>query len=100
MEAFVFCRYNREVVKGQRSALARIMEQDMSASLTLLLCVSKLPDAQQLPKQLPGAGKQLDRPVHMELTDGWYCIRATMDKPMIQAMRSGAPSGSQLNVLA
>ena len=87
------CRYEREIDEGHRPALRRVLEHDAPAGRSIVLCVSDIampfPAAQQ-GRQPPqpaaetgGGGPQL------ELTDGWYCVRAVLDNPLSLLMRSG-----------
>lgn len=70
------CSYEREVNRAERPATRRIQERDASAAQSMVLCVS---DVQT------GA----DEGVELELTDGWYCIRASADKSLARAARKG-----------
>jgi len=58
-------RYDREIDKSQRSALRRIIEQDDTPAKTMILCISAIDSN-------PSA-------TGLELTDGWYCIKAQID---------------------
>ncbi|XP_077519013.1 uncharacterized protein LOC144129019 isoform X1 [Amblyomma americanum] len=62
-------RYDIEIDNSCRSALRKIYEKDDVSSKTLVLCVSAVVCKE-------------DGVVHLELTDGWYSIRAELDKPL------------------
>ncbi|CAG9463359.1 unnamed protein product [Pedinophyceae sp. YPF-701] len=84
-------RYRREIAGGQRPSLRRILNGDSPASLPLVLMVSHVdfppavvdPDAEQGAEEpalvLP--------PPRVELSDGWYCVRAEVDPPLARLFR-------------
>ncbi|KAL7754364.1 hypothetical protein RI367_000345 [Sorochytrium milnesiophthora] len=67
-------RYEREVNQAQRSCLKLIVERDDSPAKYMVLVVSGL--------QGPGSAS-------MELTDGWYSIRAAPDACLQRAIDNG-----------
>ncbi|PWN39841.1 hypothetical protein IE81DRAFT_294234 [Ceraceosorus guamensis] len=71
-------RYEREVNLAQRSAVKRIQEQDSASGRPMILCVWSI--AKDL---------EADEAPFLELTDGWYRIRATIDEPMRRAVLRG-----------
>lgn len=78
--------YEREINRAHRSAVKRIQEQDSPASLPVILCVCGIVD---LPADTASEeGNPTDRQA-LELTDGWYSIRANVDAPMSRALKSG-----------
>lgn len=80
-------RHEREQ-RGERSAVKRIQEQDSSAALPLILCVSRLVWQEQAIKQV-------------ELTDGWYRLHANLDAPLQRAAQRGKiVVGSKLHIVA
>ncbi|KAL7412511.1 BRCA2, oligonucleotide/oligosaccharide-binding, domain 1-domain-containing protein, partial [Mrakia frigida] len=84
-------RYEREHNQGHRSAIQRIQEQDSPASLSMVLCVSsiqwlKAPVPDVGARDAPPAGTML---AAMELTDGWYRIKATSDTVLSSAVTRG-----------
>lgn len=84
-------RYEREHNQGHRSAIQRIQEQDSPASLSMVLCVSsiqwfKAPVPDVGARDAPPAGTMI---AAMELTDGWYRIKATSDVVLSGAVTRG-----------
>ncbi|GHJ86783.1 hypothetical protein NliqN6_3185 [Naganishia liquefaciens] len=78
-------RYEREVNMAHRSAIKRIQEQDSPPSLPMVLCVSAIVSS-------PGKGNAdniSQDQKSLELTDGWYVIRANVDGPISRAVHSG-----------
>ncbi|CCO29828.1 Breast cancer type 2 susceptibility protein homolog AltName: Full=Fanconi anemia group D1 protein homolog [Rhizoctonia solani AG-1 IB] len=69
-------RYEREINRAERPAIRRIQEHDASPSQPIVLCVSNV--------QIENGGE-----VGIELTDGWYRIRATTDKALTRAAKKG-----------
>ncbi|XP_012941567.1 uncharacterized protein LOC101847983 [Aplysia californica] len=59
-------RYDREVDLCQRSALRKILERDDAAGKRMVLCVSSVK-------------KESNGQLSVEVTDGWYCLRAQVD---------------------
>lgn len=79
-------RYDVEVDKSQRSAVKKIMERDDTAAKTLILCFSKVismrtsllsPNGSK--PNVAEANKSL---TVIEVTDGWYGIKALLDPPL------------------
>ncbi|KAJ1893444.1 hypothetical protein LPJ66_005749, partial [Kickxella alabastrina] len=68
-------RYEREYLRGQRSALRRVLEGDASAQQLMVLAVAAV--------GWQGAAPRL------EVTDGWYGVAASADPVLVQALRSG-----------
>ncbi|GAA5960527.1 hypothetical protein JCM3765_003665 [Sporobolomyces pararoseus] len=81
-------RYEREINQAQRSAIKRIQERDSPASLPMILCVSQLlwDDPEDSIDDNDGATQVI---VGLELTDGWYRIRANIDKTLKSACERG-----------
>jgi breast cancer 2 susceptibility protein len=69
---------------AQRSALKRIQEQDSPASLPMVLCVSGISRQETNGQTNTGQPTSL-----LELTDGWYRIRANVDPPLQRAIDAG-----------
>jgi len=72
-------RYVKEIERGERSILRKIMEKDDVPSRHLVLCVTQL-----LPSPLPESST-----LQIELTDGWYCIRGLLDAFLSEKLKSG-----------
>jgi breast cancer 2 susceptibility protein len=77
-------RYEREVNLAQRPAIKRLQEQDSPASLPMVLCVTSIIRGE--PKTGEGSSAASSS---LELTDGWYRIRANVDPPLQRAIDSG-----------
>lgn len=75
---FLLRRYDREYREGRRAALERVVASDSPASNPMTLCVSAVIHPTN-PEHLP----------QLEVSDGWYRIRATIDEPLARAVRKG-----------
>ncbi|KAH9958901.1 hypothetical protein BGW80DRAFT_1372376 [Lactifluus volemus] len=79
-------RYEKELYGGARPALRLIAAQDTSAGLHMVLCVSDITWSEG------GTGEDglpvVPHPT-LELTDGWYCLRARVDEVLARATRRG-----------
>lgn len=78
--------YEREVNLAQRSAIKRMQEQDSPASLPMVLCVASI-----TPLRIEQA-QHAQTPSHssiLELTDGWYRIKASADIALQRAIEAG-----------
>jgi hypothetical protein len=73
----LFCRHDREKT-GRRSALDKIVSLDSAPSAPMVLCISDI--------ILPEDSKELPQ---LELSDGWYRIRTTIDQPLARAVQKG-----------
>ncbi|KAK0538936.1 hypothetical protein OC842_001133 [Tilletia horrida] len=85
-------RYEREINRAERSAIKRIQEHDASPASSLVLCVrAVLPGAPFWAQDAQGAstGKAPAEtsPYTLELTDGWYRIRASVDPVLGRAIQ-------------
>lgn len=79
-------RYEREVNGGSRPALRLIVARDAPAAFPLVLCVSGVSWSE------PGVtedGLPIEPHPELEVTDGWYRLRAQVDRPMARAIRKG-----------
>uniref|UniRef100_A0A8C8RSB0 Tower domain-containing protein n=1 Tax=Pelusios castaneus TaxID=367368 RepID=A0A8C8RSB0_9SAUR len=78
-------RYDLEIDKSQRSAIKKILERDDTAAKTLVLCVSKIISLSAnisdtcSNKNTVESKKEV---AMIEVTDGWYGIRAVLDPPL------------------
>ncbi|XP_058042608.1 breast cancer type 2 susceptibility protein isoform X2 [Ahaetulla prasina] len=79
-------RYDIEVDKSQRSAIKRITERDDVAGKTIILCISKIISfSTNIPPTADGKSTTEDNKKEVaiiEVTDGWYGIRAVLDPPL------------------
>ena len=76
-------RYRVEIVDGKRPALRIILNRDAAASLPMILCVSEVVQADHEDKESFGVSTRL------RLSDGWYEIDATLDKPLSSLVEKG-----------
>ncbi|XP_078258485.1 breast cancer type 2 susceptibility protein [Rhinoraja longicauda] len=98
-------RYDVEIDQSRRSALKRIMERDDIAAKTLVLCISKIISlgsrSIQNKESSSDAFKEPKTPIEkgdmktksdmsfgvIEVTDGWYGIKALLDSPLTALLR-------------
>lgn len=80
-----FDRYDMEVDKSHRSAIKRITERDDVACKTLILCISKIislsADLSHVSDKNTSVENKREVAV-IEVTDGWYGIRAVLDSAL------------------
>ncbi|NXA37572.1 BRCA2 protein, partial [Eudromia elegans] len=77
-------RYDLEVDKSKRSAIKKIMEKDDTAGKTLVLCVSKIISLNTTvsPSSSNKNVESKKEGAVIEVTDGWYGIKALLDPPL------------------
>ncbi|NXI31784.1 BRCA2 protein, partial [Sterrhoptilus dennistouni] len=77
-------RYDLEVDKSKRSAIKKIMERDDAAGKTLVLCISKIISLSTVvsPSSSNKNVESKKAAALIEVTDGWYGIRALLDPPL------------------
>ncbi|XP_041870025.1 breast cancer type 2 susceptibility protein isoform X1 [Corvus kubaryi] len=77
-------RYDLEVDKSKRSAIKKIMERDDAAGKTLVLCISKIISLNTVvsPSSSSKNMESKKAAALIEVTDGWYGIRALLDPPL------------------
>ncbi|NXF87818.1 BRCA2 protein, partial [Eubucco bourcierii] len=77
-------RYDLEVDKSKRSAIKKITERDDAAGKTLVLCISKIISlSTALSHSSSNANvESKNAAAVIEVTDGWYGIRALLDPPL------------------
>ncbi|NXP61256.1 BRCA2 protein, partial [Chloropsis cyanopogon] len=77
-------RYDLEVDKSKRSAIKKIMERDDAPGKTLVLCISKILSLNTVVSP-SSSNKNMETKktaALIEVTDGWYGIRALLDPPL------------------
>ncbi|NWX05867.1 BRCA2 protein, partial [Caloenas nicobarica] len=77
-------RYDLEVDKSKRSAIKKITERDDAAGKTLVLCISKIISLNTVASP-SSSNKNVESnkaAAIIEVTDGWYGIRALLDPPL------------------
>ncbi|XP_028656592.2 LOW QUALITY PROTEIN: breast cancer type 2 susceptibility protein [Erpetoichthys calabaricus] len=90
-------RYDVEIDRCQRSAIKKITERDDSPAKTLILCISKIiaNGSQPYPNiknntSTTSADKKKQLPTGViEVTDGWYLIKAHLDARLTALLQSG-----------
>ncbi|SCZ93209.1 BZ3500_MvSof-1268-A1-R1_Chr6-2g08531 [Microbotryum saponariae] len=94
-------RYEREINQAQRSCIKRIQERDSSSSLPMVLCVSKIRygDPNSFGDEVEESHTGRMDVAGLELTDGWYRIRANVDATLKSAVeREKVKVGSKIAV--
>ncbi|KAI0275230.1 hypothetical protein BC834DRAFT_851763 [Gloeopeniophorella convolvens] len=79
-------RYERELNGAARPALRLITTQDTSAALHMVLCVSGITWSEG---GINEDGTPVVQHPTLELTDGWYRLRARVDEVLARAARRG-----------
>ncbi|EJD48051.1 hypothetical protein AURDEDRAFT_61787 [Auricularia subglabra TFB-10046 SS5] len=79
-------RYKREYVDGARPALRAVLERDAHAGAPMVLCVSAI---EWTPAQKNADGSTTEASAVLELTDGWYFVRATVDAAILRGIKLG-----------
>ncbi|KZP25285.1 hypothetical protein FIBSPDRAFT_820691 [Athelia psychrophila] len=79
-------RYERELNSGTRPPLRRISAQDSPASLPMILCISNITWSAA---GLTDDGLPIEPFPELEVTDGWYRLRARPDESLARAARRG-----------
>ncbi|KAG6877385.1 hypothetical protein C0992_010157 [Termitomyces sp. T32_za158] len=79
-------RYERELNRGKRPPLRLITTRDAPAAYPMILCVSDIiwNNSSYSHNSVPS-----DAHPELEVTDGWYRLRARIDAPMARAVRRG-----------
>ncbi|CAM0879681.1 unnamed protein product [Alopecurus aequalis] len=96
-------RYDREVNNGHRSAIKKILEGNALPSLMMVLCISAIyshPDVNNSKAETgrrDGKENIIDNksslaakgsmPAHIELTDGWYALEASLDVALSEQLQ-------------
>ncbi|PFH52259.1 hypothetical protein AMATHDRAFT_2265 [Amanita thiersii Skay4041] len=76
-------RYERELNQGKRPAFNKITTRDAPAALPMVLCISNI-------FFQDGGYRHVDRHYpELEVTDGWYRLRARIDAPLARAVSKG-----------
>ncbi|KAJ7320246.1 hypothetical protein JRQ81_019757 [Phrynocephalus forsythii] len=84
-------RYDVEVDKSHRSAIKRITERDDVAAKRIILCISKIVSLSSNTSHIGGDKSTTEESKKemavIELTDGWYGIRAVLDAALQSLLR-------------
>ena len=87
MDSFnLTCSYERELNGGSRPPLRRIANQDAPAAFPMVLCISNI---FWTSGGVTEDGLQIESHPELELTDGWYRLRAQLDLPLARAVKRG-----------
>ncbi|KAG6865765.1 hypothetical protein C0991_011962 [Blastosporella zonata] len=81
-------RYEREINRGQRPPLRLVTTRDAPAAYPMILCVSNIFWNDPVFSD-EGERAHLESHPELEVTDGWYRLRARIDAPMARAVRRG-----------
>jgi len=81
-----FGRYERELNGGSRPPLRNICTQDAPASSPMVLCVSNITWSAG---GMTDDGMPMEPHPVLEVTDGWYRLRAQVDANLARAVRKG-----------
>ncbi|XP_037655753.1 breast cancer type 2 susceptibility protein isoform X2 [Choloepus didactylus] len=85
-------RYDMEIDRSRRSAIKKIMERDDTAAKTLVLCVSEIISlSTNISETSSSKASSVDtqKVANVELTDGWYAVRAQLDPPLMALIKNG-----------
>ncbi|KAL1549093.1 protein BREAST CANCER SUSCEPTIBILITY 2 B-like [Salvia divinorum] len=83
-------RYEREVNHGHRSLIKKMLDGDVPPSSVMVLCVSSVcedHDPQCGNQSVPQEGGYVNAS-RIELTDGWYAVKALLDEQLSQKLTS------------
>lgn len=96
------CRYEREFNQGKRPMLKAVLEQDQAAGRAMVLCLCSITyrgdgqlvqQAEGLPQEQQAHQRQAIRSAgsqaQVQLTDGWYGVKAVLDQPLTQLLQAG-----------
>lgn len=81
-----------EIDRCRRSAIKKIIERDDTAAKTLVLCVSEiLSPTTSLTEtsNSKNSGVDTSKAAIVELTDGWYAVKAQLDPPLSALVQKG-----------
>lgn len=81
-----------EIDNSSRSALKKILERDDTAAKTLVLCVSDIISLSTNVSETSGSkasSEDSNKVDTIELTDGWYAVKAQLDPPLLALVKSG-----------
>lgn len=89
-------RYERELQGGARPPFKLIAAGDSPPSSPMVLCVSKV----IWTKGQQNSDGSVEGVPELEITDGWYRLRAEVDAPLARAIRKGAiKAGRKIGVV-
>lgn len=77
LDAKALCRYDKELDGGKRPIFRRMVARDGPSTVPMVVCVSAIMEDEN--------GEPM-----LEVTDGWYRLRAEIDAPLARAVKKGA----------
>jgi BRCA2, oligonucleotide/oligosaccharide-binding, domain 1/BRCA2, helical len=80
-------RYIKEIEGGARSSIRQILNRDASSTRMIILCVASIKFT-DIPRNKNGTELQ-ERNCTLELTDGWYSLKAIPDSRICQFIKNG-----------
>jgi breast cancer 2 susceptibility protein len=80
-------RFEKEIKGGCRSALRKVLNQDVAANSLMILCISQIV-RQNKSKEYTETGKTRCDYI-LELTDGWYSIGGVLDSSLSALVSAG-----------
>ncbi|KAK2112680.1 Breast cancer 2, early onset [Saguinus oedipus] len=95
-------QYDMEIDKSRRSALKKIMERDDTAAKTLVLCVSDIISLSANISETSSnktSSADTQNVAIIELTDGWYAVKAQLDPPLLAVLKNGRLTVGQKIIL-
>nr|XP_035159261.2 breast cancer type 2 susceptibility protein isoform X2 [Callithrix jacchus] len=95
-------RYDMEIDKSRRSAIKKIMERDDTAAKTLVLCVSDIISLSANISETSSnktSSADTQNVAIIELTDGWYAVKAQLDPPLLAVLKNGRLTVGQKIIL-
>lgn len=81
-----------EIDSSRRSAIKKILERDDSPAKTLVLCVSDITSSSTSISETSNNktnGADTKKVAMVELTDGWYAVKAQLDPPLLALLKNG-----------
>ncbi|KAK2488742.1 hypothetical protein MC885_006366 [Smutsia gigantea] len=87
-----FYRYDLEIDRCKRSAIKKITERDDTAAKTLVLCISGIISTSTDTSETSNSktsSVDTKKAGAIELTDGWYAIKAQLDPPLLALLKNG-----------
>ncbi|XP_075865632.1 breast cancer type 2 susceptibility protein [Microcebus murinus] len=85
-------RYDLEIDRSRRSAIKKIVERDDTAAKTLVLCVSDIISSSKSISETSSSktdSVNTNKVAIIELTDGWYAVKALLDPPLSALLKNG-----------
>lgn len=81
-----------EIDRSRRSAIKKILERDDTPAKTLVLCVSDIVSSNtdlSETSSCKASNVDTNKMAIIELTDGWYPVKAQLDPPLFALLKNG-----------